>query len=119
MPFFKGDIAKERGGGKKLLSAGYREYLGRLVPENIRQELKLGEGSTWADAISQQVMMRAVGQVSKENICFTAITEIRETTEGKTAERIVATGNEELQALQRALVGEPAGPSDGPSTVED
>jgi uncharacterized protein (UPF0218 family) len=120
MPWHKGQIAQERGGGKKLLSAAYREYLGRLIPTKLREELKLPEGTTFADAIAVQTMLRAIGQVSKEHICFTAITEIRETTEGKTAERIVAAGNEELAALARAMVGEPAPiPDDNPSTAED
>lgn len=97
-----------RGAGSKLLSAGYREYLERLVPEEERTKLKLPEGSTWADAIAQQTIRRAVAIVGKDEICFTAITEIRETTEGKTAERIVSAGNEELAALAAAINGPPA-----------
>jgi uncharacterized protein (UPF0218 family) len=108
------ETARRRGATRavasKLLSAGYRGYLERLVPEDLRQQLKLPEGSTFADAIAQQVCMRALGQVSKENICFTAITELRETTEGKTAEKIVATGNEELLALAQAIRADPVPP---------
>jgi hypothetical protein len=92
----------------KLLSAGYREWLSRLVPEERRAALKLPEGATWIDAISQQLVLRAVGMVGKENICFTAITELRETTEGKTADKIISTGNEELAALAQAISGPPA-----------
>jgi uncharacterized protein (UPF0218 family) len=120
MPWHKGQMALERGGGKKLLSAAYKDHLGKLVNEQMRKELKLPEGSTWADAIAAQVMLRSVGLVSKEKICFTAITEIRESTEGKTAERIVAAGNEELAALARAMTGEPAPDlNDNPSTSDD
>ena len=92
----------------KLLSQGYREWLGMLVPEAQRVEFRLPEGSTWADAIALQTIKRAVGLVSKENICFTAITELREATEGKIAEKIVSAGNEELLALAKAINGEPA-----------
>lgn len=92
--------------GSKLLSAAYRAYLGELVPEADRRAMKLQEGSTWSDAIALQTIKRAVGMVSKENICFTAITELREATEGKIAEKIVAAGNEELAALARAISGD-------------
>jgi hypothetical protein len=98
--------------GAKLLSAGYREWLGRLVPEETREQNKLPEGATWADFIAIHTIKRAVGLVQKENICFTAITELRETTEGKTAEKIVAAGNEELLALAQAINGPPVPPSE-------
>lgn len=115
MPWFKSDYAQERGPsgrlkghGSKLLSAAYKAYLGTLVDEQTRREMKLPEGSTWSDAIALQTVKRAVGQVSKENICFTAITELRETTEGKTPEKVISTGNEELMALASAINGQPA-----------
>jgi uncharacterized protein (UPF0218 family) len=107
MPWSKTAIAAERSGGKKLLSAAYRDYLGALVTEELRQQLRLPEGSTWSDAIAFQTVKRAVGIVPKENICFTAITELREATEGKIAEKLVATGNEELAALAAALSAPP------------
>lgn len=94
--------------GKKLLSASYREYLGRPVDKKTQEEFKAPDGTTWSDLIAYQVVRRAVGIVGKDSVCFTAITELRETTEGKTAERIVAAGNEELEALARAITGEPA-----------
>lgn len=94
--------------GSKLLSSAYRQHLATPITEDIRQEHRLPHGSTWADFIALQTVRRAVGMVSKEQICFTAITELRETTEGKTAERIVAAGNEELAALAMALNGPPA-----------
>ena len=127
MTWFKSDYAQEKrtngslkGHGSKLLSAGYKAYLGTLVDEQTRQDMKLPPGSTWADAIALQTVRRAVGQVSKEQICFTAITELRETTEGKTAEKIIATGNEELQALAAAISGAPAPiPSDNPASTDE
>lgn len=92
-----------RAEGKILLSSAYKSYLGRLVPEADRLTLKLPEGATWADAIAAQTIRRAVGLVDKEHICFTAITELRESTEGKTPERVIAAGNDELKALAEAI----------------
>jgi|SRR6516164_3910366 hypothetical protein len=100
---FKHELAETKKGAVQLLSAGYREWLARLVTEDIRKKFGLPEGSTWADAIALQTIKRAVALIGKEDICFTAITELRETTEGKTAEKIVAGGNEELAALAMAL----------------
>lgn len=94
--------------GAKLLSAGYREWLAMLLPEATRVEYHMPEGSTWADAIALHTIRRAVGLVAKENICFTAITELRESTEGKTAEKIIASSNPELEALALAITGGPA-----------
>ena len=104
----KKHLDRSKSEGQKLLSTAYRAFLGRLVPEETRQHLKLPEGATWADAIALQTVKRAVGLVSKEQICFTAITELRETTEGKNPERIVTAGNEELAALAKVLAGPPA-----------
>jgi hypothetical protein len=115
MPFFRSEQVtikdaegKFRGYGTKLLSAGYKAALGDLVDEENRRIFKLPPGSTWSDAIALQACKRAVGIVSKEQICFTAITELREATEGKIADRLVTNGNEELAALARALNEEPA-----------
>jgi len=105
MPFFKSEFVKERGAGQKLLSAAYREYLGRLVPQEYLEQYRLAPGSTWADAIALQVVKKAIGIIGKDKLCFDAITELRETTEGKTAERLVTAGNEELAALARAISG--------------
>jgi len=115
MSWFKSEFAKQtgptgklNGNGSKLLSAAYKAQLGNLVDEATREEHHLPEGTTWADFVALQTVKRAVGMVAKENICFTAITELREATEGKIAEKIVATNNEELMALARAINGEPA-----------
>jgi len=105
--------------GAKLLSAGYREWLGRLVPEQTRTDLGLPEGSTWADAIALQTVKRAVGLIKKDDICFTAITELRESTEGKTPEKVIAASNEELLALARAVSGAPAELPEGSPVTED
>ena len=105
--------------GAKLLSAGYREWLGRLLPEAQREEFGLPEGATWADAIAMQTIKRAVNLVSKEQICFTAITELRESTEGKTPEKVMVAQNEELLALAKAITGAPAPDPEAPQTEND
>lgn len=99
--------------GTKLLSAAYKAQLGTLLDEQTRQEFRLAEGATWADLIALQTVRRAVGDVDKEKICFTAITELRETTEGKTPEKIAVSGNEELAALMAAVAAPPAPEPEG------
>jgi len=94
--------------GAKLLSEGYRQWLGRLVPEDIREQFGLPEGSRWADAIASQTIRRALALVGKDNICFTAITELRESTEGKTPEKVMVAQNTELLALAQAINSAPA-----------
>jgi hypothetical protein len=93
---------------KKLLSDAYSVHLNARVPREIAKALGCPENWSWADAIANQVLKKAVGQVSDKDINFTAITELRESTEGKTPERVaIGQGNEELTALARAI-------SDGP-----
>ena len=89
--------------GAKLLSEGYRSWLGRMVPEEQREAFGLPEGATWSDAIALQTIKRAVNIVGKDNICFTAITELRESTEGKTPEKVMVAQNTELLALAEAI----------------
>lgn len=102
---------RPKGPSKNLLSKAYKAILGNPLDEDLRQELGLPEGCTWADAIGYNVVKRALGKVPDEKICFRAITELRETTEGKTPEKVIAAGtNEELTALARIMQGEPAKP---------
>lgn len=104
---------RPRGPSKNLLSSAYKAILGNKLDEDLRQKLNLPEGCTWADAIGFTVVKRAVGEVPDDKICFRAITELRETTEGKTPEKVIAAGsNEELTALAKIMQGEPA-PPDG------
>lgn len=93
---------------RKLLSDTYKVHLESRVPKEIAKALGCPENWSWADAIANQVLKKAVGQISDKDISFTAITELRESTEGKTPERVaIGQGNEELTALARAI-------SDGP-----
>ena len=104
--------------GAKLLSEGYRSWLGRLVPEDVREQFGLPEGATWSDAIAVQTVKRALALVGKDNICFTAITELRESTEGKTPERVMVAQNTELMALAAAINQAPADDPDKPKEEE-
>lgn len=121
MPWIKSEYAQERrsdgslkGNGKKLLSSAYRATLGNLVDTATREANGLPEGTTWADFIALQTVKRSVGIVGKDNICFTAITELRETVEGKTPEKMVAAGgNSELAALVQAINSPPAPEPEG------
>lgn len=102
-----------------LLSAAYRQILGNACDEELKLELGLEDGATWAEVIGKQVVRRAVGKVPDDRICFRAITELRETTEGKTPEKVIAAGtNEELAALAKIMQGEPA-PPDSDLTEDD
>lgn len=97
----------------KLMSEAYKEVLSEYCDENTKEQLGLPDGATWAYAIAKQTTKRAVGAVGEEKIDFRAITELRETTEGKTPEKaIVAGGNAELAALAAIMKGEPAPPDD-------
>jgi hypothetical protein len=97
-----------------LLSAAYKHHLGQKVSEDIRQAIGAEEGATWAEAIGLHMVKRAVGKVKDDEICFVAVKEIRESTEGKTPEKLIAAGtNEELTALAKIMAGDPA-PPDSP-----
>lgn len=103
------DTEFRRGSKAKILSVAYKKILSQVISEDLKQEMQLEDGSTYAEAIASNVVRRALGKVKDDQICFRAITEIRETTEGKTAEKIIAAGtNEELTNLARIMQGEPA-----------
>jgi len=103
------------GAGRKpnLLSAAYKAQLAKPMSADLAQALGLPdeEEHNYAEAIAHVVVHRAIGKVKDDQICFRAITELRETTEGKTPEKIIAAGtNEELVALATIMKGEPAPP---------
>lgn len=94
---------------KHLLSGAYKVILTKPLDEDTRAEFNMQEGDTWADLIAFTVAKRAIGKVPDDKICFRAITELRETTEGKTPEKVIAAGsNEELANLAKIMQGEPA-----------
>lgn len=98
---------------KGLLSGAYKDILKKNASEDIKNAMGLEDGATYADAIASQVVKRAIGLVPDDKICFRAITELRETTEGKTAEKIIASGeNSELTNLA-LLMRKPPAPPDG------
>ncbi len=91
------------------LSEAYTIALNTRVPHEIAKALNVPDDTLWSEAIAMQVLKRSVGQIKDSEICFTAITEIRESTEGKTPERMaIGGGNVELDALAKAIAGGPA-----------
>lgn len=115
-------IVRRRGKNapRNLLSKAYKSILGNQVPEDLKQAMGLEDGSTFADAIGMNVVKRALGAVPDDKICFRAITELRETTEGKTPEKVIAAGtNVELQNLAAIIASGPADTEAADQNVED
>lgn len=99
------------------LSEAYTIALNTRVPPEIAKALNVPEDTLWSEAIAMQVLKKSVGQIKDSEICFTAITELRESTEGKTPERMaIGGGNAELDALAKAIAGGPA--KSLPETIE-
>lgn len=115
------DKKKSRKVNRGLLSGAYRHALKTQAPEDIKTSMGLEDGSTMADAVASQLLKRAIGLVPDDKICFRAITELRETTEGKTPDKIIASGtNPELAALAKMMQGPPAPTdSEAAATAED
>jgi len=96
----------------RLLSNAYKAHLSARVPNEVAKALGIPNTWRWADAIASQVLKKAVGQVSDKEINFIAITELRESTEGKNVERpSLGQSNTELTALMSAIA---AGPIEAP-----
>jgi len=116
---FKNDPVKRT--AKKLLSQAYAEALSKPVSEDLRQKFGLDEGThLMADVIARQVVLHSIGEVKDDAISHRSITELRETTEGKTAEKIIAAGtNSELAALAQIMNGNPAPPDGQEADPED
>jgi hypothetical protein len=114
-PWKPGQVANPYGSnGKKprLLSDAYRIHLSARVPKEVAKALGIPDTWKWADAIASQILKKAVGQVSDKEINFTAITELRESTEGRNVERpSLGQSNTELTALMSAIA---AGPIEAP-----
>jgi hypothetical protein len=111
--YYVSAIKKKPSKGIGLLSKAYRAQLAKPVSEDLKQRMSLEAGDTYAVAIAKQVVDRAIGRVKDDEICFVAIKELRETTEGKTAEKVIAAGsNVELMELAKIMGGEPAPPDD-------
>ena len=92
------------------ISDAYKARLNDEIPVPIAQLLSVSPRMTWAELIALQTLKKAVGVLEKDNdISFTAITELRESTEGKTPERVaIGGGNLELDALAKAIAAGPA-----------
>lgn len=85
---------RPKGTGTKKISEAYTAYLQQEIPDDDRLKLGLEPGTTWADAISIQIMRRSLGLVNSDGVCFTAVTELRETTEGKTPDKAEVSGKD-------------------------
>jgi hypothetical protein len=93
------------------LSRAYKMELGKPVSQAVKEKLSLEDGASYAEAIARQVVHKAIGMVKDDELDFCAIKELRETTEGKTADKIIAAGtNSELENLAKIMAGEPAKP---------
>jgi hypothetical protein len=85
---------RPKGSGTKKISEAYTAYLEQKMPDDECRQLNFEPGTTWADALAIQTMRRSLGLVDANGICFTAITELRETTEGKTPDKAELTGKD-------------------------
>ena len=92
------------------ISEAYKAKLNDEIPVEIAQLLSVSPRMSWAELIALQTLKKAVGVLDKDSdISFTAITELRESTEGKTPERVaIGGGNAELDALAKAIAAGPA-----------
>lgn len=92
---------RPKGSGAKRISEAYSGALSQDIGDEMK--LKLGIDPdvpcSWADAIAIQTCRKAIDSDSS-NVNFTAITELRETTEGKTPDRaeFAGAGGQPLQA---------------------
>lgn len=79
---------RPKGSGAKKISEAYNGALSQDIGEEYKIKLGLDKDApcSWADAIAIQTCRKAVDGDSS-NVNFTAITELRETTEGKTPEK--------------------------------
>jgi hypothetical protein len=111
IPYKKGQIGNPNGrnGSKpRLLSNAYRAHLSARVPKEIAIALGIPETWKWADAITSQILKKAVGRISDKDISFVAITELRETTEGRNVDKpSLGQSNTELTALMSAMASGP------------
>lgn len=72
---------RPKGSGSKLVSKAYEAILNQEVPDWVKEKLEIDGKATWSDVIGIQLVKKAAGLPAEVN--FTAITELREVTEGK------------------------------------
>lgn len=80
-------------GGQRKIKAAYEAVLGDRLPEDLCEALGLAyeDEPTWADAMALQMVRKAIDSNSA-NPSFAAVTELRETTEGKTPDKFEGSG---------------------------
>jgi hypothetical protein len=85
---------RPKGSGSATISGAYKAILTQEVPEDVLERLSVESGATWADLIAIQTARKATGatNIATDRMSFQAITELRETTEGKTPDRSEVAG---------------------------
>jgi hypothetical protein len=80
---------RPKGTGNIVLSDAYKHILKQPCPPDVCRKLKLSvsDGLTVAEALAWQVLRRSIGMIDNDGLCFAAVTELREVTEGKVPER--------------------------------
>ncbi len=79
--------------GNKSISNAYAHILEQEIPDFWKRKFNIEGPCTWANLIALQAVQQAV-QPKQDLIHMPAITELRETTEGKTPDKVEATGRD-------------------------
>jgi hypothetical protein len=84
---------RPKGAGSKKISEAYSAALMSPVPAEVREKLGIDTEAdcSWADLIAIQMVRKSV-EVDGAKVNFSAVTELRETTEGKTADKQEVSG---------------------------
>jgi hypothetical protein len=80
--------------GAKKISEAYARHLEDKVPEDIATDLDIPLNSTWADAIAYQQLRQAIVRPANDVVNQEAVTELREVTEGKLADKSEFSGRD-------------------------
>lgn len=83
---------RPKGSGSKTISAAYNAILNQELTEEAKAQLGITGPATWADAIAIQAAKKAV--MLDYRFDQGAVTELRETTEGKTPDKQELSGKD-------------------------
>lgn len=107
---------RAKGSGSKLITKAYEMMLQQKIPAATAAELGLDPDSTFADAISLKLLVKALGaeREGEKTADLSAIVELREATEGKLVEkRSLEVTELTPNTLDAILADEDEGPSGG------